>query len=88
MDRGSLGYVWWNQLGAFRKMDGLAVGRWFDNNILREVGNGTLFCTYMWKGKVALCERLKRLLELEENKEVLVVYMYNLGWILGGDGWK
>jgi len=48
-------YVW----------DGLAVGRWFDDNLVRVVGdeNKTFFCSNVWIGDEVLHVRYMRLFE-------------------------
>jgi hypothetical protein len=40
-DGGKLGSVWWRQLVGIRRGEEMVVGRWFDDNLVRVVGDGT-----------------------------------------------
>jgi len=51
-DGGGDGSVWWNNLCNIRGMDGVGVGRWFDDNLCGKLGDGdALFiCNPLLKG--------------------------------------
>jgi len=40
-DEGSFNSAWWNNLISIRDGAGVGVGRWFDDNVGRVVGDGT-----------------------------------------------
>jgi hypothetical protein len=65
---------------------GEGVGRWFDDNIRRVVGDGrnTLFLYDNWIGDILLRYKFPRLFDLTVDKECKVEEMRRLGW--GGDG--
>lgn len=69
---------------------GEGVGRWFDNNIRREVGNrrNTLFWYDTWVWEVPLSIKFPRLFDLAMNKESMVEEMWRLGWLEGGGAWS
>jgi len=66
------------------------VGRWFDDNIFRVVGNGngTFFWMDNWFGGALLGVRFSRMFELAENRWALVAEMSQLEWKEGGDAWR
>jgi len=54
---------WLQCMTGIRDGISMGVGRWFDDNILREVGDGstTFFWTYRWLGDIPLCDRFSLL---------------------------
>ncbi|KEH42584.1 transmembrane protein, putative [Medicago truncatula] len=76
--------------GRVREGFGEGVGRWFDNNIRREVGNrrNTLFWYDTWVWEVPLSIKFPRLFDLAMNKESMVEEMWRLGWLEGGGAWS
>jgi hypothetical protein len=80
---------WWRMICNVREGSGLGVGRWFDDNIRRVIGNGrnTLFWTDNWLGGVPLKIQFSRLYELAVHKECSVEDMARAGWEEGGGGW-
>ena len=86
---GSNSSRWWRTICKVREGDGLAVGRWFDDNIRRVVGNGrnTFFWTNNWLGGIPLKLQFNRLYELFVHKECTVEDMARAGWEEGGVGW-
>ena len=69
---------------------GAGVGRWFDDNLGRKVGNGTqtLFWWDPWIDGMILKSNFSRLVYLIDNKMTTVADMYSLGWWEGGKTWK
>lgn len=65
------------------------VGRWFDNNIRRLVGDGrkTFFWNDNWLGGIPFNIRFSRLYDLSVNKDCLVEEMARMGWEVGEYGW-
>jgi hypothetical protein len=80
---------WWRSICNVRDGSGLAVGRWFDDNTRRVVGNGcnTFFWTDNWLGGVPLKLQFSRLYDLSVHKECTVEDMARAGWEEGGLGW-
>lgn len=39
---GKLDLIWWNQLDEIRRRDGLAMSKWFYDNLVRVVGDGAI----------------------------------------------
>jgi len=78
--------VWWKMICRMREGVGEGVGRWFDENIRRVVGDGrnTFFWYDNWIGDVLLRFNFPRLFDLTVDKECKVEEMWRLGW--GGDG--
>jgi len=81
---------WWQMLCRVREGVVEGVGRWFDNNIRREVVNGrnTLFWYDTWVGEVSLCIKFPRLFDLAMNKYSMVEEIWRLGWSEGGGAWS
>ena len=69
---------------------GEGVGRWFEDNVRRVVGDGrdTLFWHDTWVGDTSLKLKFPRLFDLSVNKESTVEEMTRLGWEVGGMGWE
>jgi len=67
----------------------VGVGRWFDDNVRRVIGDGrdTLFWYDTWVGKLPLSVRYPRLFDLAVVKECTVEEMWRLGWGEGGEAW-
>lgn len=63
------------------------MGSWFDDNIHREVGDGSIFLTDRLLGDVPLCDRFSRLHVLGKNTLCMVAKMQHLGWD-EGEAWK
>ncbi|GAU10307.1 hypothetical protein TSUD_421680, partial [Trifolium subterraneum] len=82
--------LWWQDLCDDRDGIGLSIGRWFENNISRKVGNGegTLFWKDSWLEGGSLSTRFNRLFELALDKNITVADMYRRGWDAGGNGWR
>jgi len=68
---------------------GEGVGRWFDDNVRRKVGDGrnTLFWYDTWVGDTPLRLKFPRLFELAVEKESKVGDMRRLGWDSNGNAW-
>lgn len=79
---GSHSSPWCRMLCRVREGVGEGVGRWFDNNIQRVLGDGrnTLFWHDMWVGDIPLCDKFPRLFDLAVDKEGSVEEMSRLGW--------
>ncbi|PNY13834.1 cysteine-rich receptor-like protein kinase [Trifolium pratense] len=82
--------LWWKDLCDVRDGVGLSIGRWFENNISRKVGNGeeTLFWKDRWLEGGSLSIHFNRLFELAIDKNITVADMYRRGWVVGGNGWR
>jgi hypothetical protein len=67
--------AWWQSICRIREGLGESVGRWFDNNIRRVVGDGndTLFWHDTWVRDFPLRTTFPRLYDLALNKECSVV---------------
>jgi len=65
-------------------------GRWFDDNVGREVGDGaqTLFWWDPWIDGLVLKNSFSRLFDLATNKMATVAEMYSLGWGVEGVAWQ
>jgi len=79
---GRFNSVWWNNLITMRRGTGVEVGRWIDDNICRDVGDGnnTLFLVGSWIDGVVFKNTFSRLFYLSINKMATVTEMYALGW--------
>ncbi|PNX80569.1 DNA-directed RNA polymerase, partial [Trifolium pratense] len=66
---------------------GLSVGRWFENNIRRKVGDGknTSFWKDKWFQMKILGTRFPRHFELSVDKNISVADKWRSGWGVGGD---
>jgi len=73
---------WWRMLARVREGVGEGVGRWFDDNTRRVIGDGrdTLFWYDTWVGELPLRVRYPRLFDLAVLKECMVEEMSRLGW--------
>lgn len=73
--------VWSNNLIDIKCGVGAGVGRWFDDILGREVGNGTqtLFWWDMWIDGMILKSNFSRLFQLIDNKMETMADMYSLG---------
>jgi len=82
--------LWWRMLCGVCEGAGLGVGRWFDSNSRRVVGNGrnASFWFDRWVGDVPLRDKFPRLFDLAVDKEALVVDMATRGWGEGGNAWR
>ena len=80
---------WWRSICNVREGSGLVVGRWFDDNIRRVVGNGrnTFFWSDNWLGGVPLKLQFNRLYDLSVHKECSVEDMSTARWEDGSLGW-
>jgi len=80
--------LWWHALGRIREGVGEGVGRLFDENIRRVVGDGrnTLFWYDNWVREIPLRYKFPHLFDLAVNKECTVEEMSRLGWMDGGRG--
>ncbi|CAI8617572.1 unnamed protein product [Vicia faba] len=76
------GYVWWKIVNKIRLGVGLSVPGCLSNNNECYVGNGvnSLFWRDPWLEGGVFMSRLCRIFELSEHKEVIVTYMFALGW--------
>ena len=76
--------MWWRDIAVVRREE------WFSEHVSRFVGDGkqTLFWTDLWIGGVLLRDRLNRLFDLSEYKELIVYDMCQLGWGEGGEAWR
>ena len=74
--------AWWRSLCRIREGVGEGVGRWFDSNIRRVVGDGrgTYFWHDTWVGEIPLKNKFSRLFDLSVEKECSVEKM---GRVLG-----
>jgi hypothetical protein len=81
-DRRQSGSSWWKEIAKIRDGDGGVGGRWFEECVLKKVGNGmeNYFWTDLWVGGSPLCVRFRRLFYLAENRSSMVAYMFSLGW--------
>jgi len=80
---------WWRMLSRVWEGVGEGVGRWFDDNTRRVIGDGrdTLFWYDTWVGEMPLRVRFPRLFDLVVVKECTVEEMWRLGWGEGGEAW-
>ena len=87
---GGVGSIWWRTLNKIRSGVRLADATWLEDNIIRKVGDGrsTLFWVDSWLEKVPLARSFGRLFDLAENKLTMMSEMLELGWVVGGKGWK
>jgi hypothetical protein len=85
-----VGSIWWCALNQIRMGVGLTDPRWWEDNIIKKVGDGrsTLFWLDPWWEDCPLARSFGRLYELAENKLVTVSEMFVLGWGVGGEAWK
>ncbi|GAU37197.1 hypothetical protein TSUD_30620 [Trifolium subterraneum] len=76
--RGRQASLWWQDLCDVRDGVDLSIGKWFENNISRKVGNGegTLFWKDSWLEGGSLSTRFNRLFELALDKNIMVADMY------------
>jgi len=67
-----------------------SVGRWFADNIVREVEDGTqtLFWWDPWIDGLVLKSSFSRLFDLVVNKMATVAEMFSLGWEEDGEVWQ
>ena len=81
--------VWWNMICRVRDGVGKGIGRWFDENVRRVVGDGrtTLFWYETWIGDTPLRLRFPQLFELAVENECKVEEMRRLGWDGNGRAW-
>jgi len=77
--------VWWKMICRVRE----GVGRWFDENIRRVVGDGrnTFFWYDNWIWDIPLRFKFSRLFDLTVDKECKVEEMWRLGWAGDGRAW-
>ncbi|RHN79618.1 putative reverse transcriptase zinc-binding domain-containing protein [Medicago truncatula] len=89
-EEGRFNSVWWNNLINIKNGVGVGGGRWFDDNVGREVGDGahTLFWWDPWIDGLVLKNSFGRLFDLANNKMATVAEMYSLGWGEEGEVWK
>lgn len=66
---GRIGLSWWSDILAIRKGVGLWVGSWFDERMVRVVGDGTkmLFWSYQLLEGGVLRDKFRQLFHLSEN---------------------
>jgi len=85
---GSQDSPWWRSICRIREGLGEGVGRWFDNNVRRVVGDGnvTLFWQDIWVGEVPLKLKFPRLYELANNKMCSVTEAKRDIGAVGGGG--
>jgi len=76
--------AWWRALCRIREGVGEGVGRWFDSNIRRVVGDGrgTYFWHDIWVGEIPLKIKFPRLFDLSVDNECSVEKMWR---VLGAD---
>jgi len=76
------GSVWWKKLIRIRNGVSLEVGNWFEENLLRKVGNGayTFFGSDPWLGETTLREQFRRLYDLSVHRWRTAAVMFSLGW--------
>jgi hypothetical protein len=69
---------------------GVGGGRWFDDNVGREVGDGaqTLFWWDPWIDGLVLKNSFSCLFDLATNKMATVVEMYSFRWRVEGEAWQ
>jgi len=81
---------WWRLVCRIREGLGEGMGRWFDDNIRRVIGDGrnTLFWYDNWVGGTPLRFKFPRLFDLVVSKECSVEDMWRGGWEVGGGGWE
>ena len=86
---GRCGSSWWRTLYHIRSGVGEGVGRWFEENTRRVVGDAhnTLFWFDNWVVERPLSLKFPRLFHLPVNKDCSVEEMTNLGWEVGGRAW-
>jgi hypothetical protein len=80
--------AWWRSLCRIREGVGEGVGRWFDSNIRRVVGDvrGTYFWYDTWVGDVPLKIKFPRIFDLSVDKECSVEKMWRaIGAVDGRD---
>jgi len=84
--------VWLNNLIDIKRGVGAEVGWWLDDNLGREVGDGTtnLFWWDPWNDGMILKRNFSRHFDLVDNKMTTVAKMYSLEWGggEGGEAWK
>jgi len=82
-ERGNNCSTWWRSICRICEELGEGVGRWFDDNIRRVVGDGrnTLFWYDTWLGKIPLRLKFPRLFDQAANKKCSVEEMWRLGWV-------
>ena len=82
--------AWWRMLSSVREGVGEGVGRWFDDNTCRVLGDGrdTLFWYDTWVGDMPLRLKFLRPFDLAVDKECKVAEMWRLGWGEGGAAWE
>jgi len=85
-EEGRFNSVWWNNLINVKNGAGVGGGRWFDDNVGREVGDGaqTLFWWDPWIDGLVLKKSFCRLFDLATDKMATVAEMYSLGWGVEG----
>lgn len=81
---------WWREVDRIRDGVGGIGGGWFDDGVLRKVGDGIdmLFWLHRWCGGAPLCERFLRLFDLAENKTVTLADMFSIDSMQDGEGWS
>jgi len=82
--------LWWRSVCRVRGGESEGVGRWFDDNVRRLVGDGrtTLFWFDYWVGGIPSRIKFPRLFDLAINKECTVEEMARLGWEVEGRAWE
>lgn len=81
--------MWWNDLTNIKKVIGVGVGRWINNNLRLELGDGvsTLFWWDLWLDGWVWVLRLTTFFYFSDNKMTSMPNKaIRLGW--GGEAWK
>jgi len=88
--RGRSVSCWWREVSRIRDRVGDGGSGWFDDQVLRRVGDGfdTSFWCDRWLGAAPLCERFRRLYELTENKFMSVADLLSVDAEQWGVVWR